>query len=57
MSTKIRLKEINKIAQIEFDHPEKDVNLLDTEAMLQLKSILETLQKRTDLSAVLVTST
>jgi 3-hydroxyacyl-CoA dehydrogenase/enoyl-CoA hydratase/3-hydroxybutyryl-CoA epimerase len=57
MIKKIHLKEADGIARIEFDHPGKDVNLLDTESMLQLQEILTTVSKRTDLTAVLVTST
>jgi 3-hydroxyacyl-CoA dehydrogenase/enoyl-CoA hydratase/3-hydroxybutyryl-CoA epimerase len=56
MTAHIHLKEEHGIARIEFDHPEKDVNLLDTVTMLQLQAVLYAVQKRTDLSAVLVTS-
>ncbi|MFH1208080.1 MAG: 3-hydroxyacyl-CoA dehydrogenase NAD-binding domain-containing protein [Candidatus Omnitrophota bacterium] len=56
MTTRIHLKEEDGIARIEFDHPEKEVNLLDTVTMLQLQEVLCAVQKRTDLFAVLVTS-
>jgi 3-hydroxyacyl-CoA dehydrogenase / enoyl-CoA hydratase / 3-hydroxybutyryl-CoA epimerase len=56
MTAHVHLKEESGIARIEFDHPEKEVNLLDTVAMLELQEILGTIQKRKDLSAVLVTS-
>ncbi len=56
MTNPIHLKEENGMARIEFDHPEKDVNLLDSATMLRLREVLSTLQKRTDLSAVLITS-
>lgn len=56
MSVRIRLKEASGIAQIEFDLPGKDINLLDLATMRELKELLATLQKRQDLSAVLVTS-
>ena len=56
MAVHIHLKEEHGIVRIEFDHPEKEVNLLDTVTLLQLQAILYVLQKRTDLSAMLVTS-
>ncbi len=43
MTTNIRLKEEQGIARIEFDHPKKEINLLDTATMLRLEEILSSL--------------
>lgn len=56
MTAGVRLKEENGIARIEFDTPEKEVNLLDNATLLRLEEILTELQRRADLRAVLVTS-
>jgi 3-hydroxyacyl-CoA dehydrogenase/enoyl-CoA hydratase/3-hydroxybutyryl-CoA epimerase len=56
MKAKVHLWVTGDIACIEFDQPGSEVNLLDTGTMQELRTILESLQARTDISGVLVTS-
>lgn len=56
MKAKVHLWVTGDIACIEFDQPGSEANLLDTGTMQELRKILESLQARTDISGVLVTS-